>query len=146
MIVQDVIIEGEDRPERSRGEEPNRKKAEIKREQGISLETPGDYDFRSYSSHAPVPYREDYVILRMVKPEYPPEALANLEEGHVLVEAYIGANGTVKETYVRSAQGPRSFEGATLDAVRQFLFRPVVVNGKPISFWTSFLVRFQIRR
>ena len=40
----------------------------------------------------------------------------------------------------------KDLEGATLDAVRQFLFRPVVVNGKPISFWTSFLVRFQIRR
>ena len=146
MVVQDVIIEGEDRRERRDGTEPSRVKAEKERQQEISLETPGDYYFRSYPSHAAVPYREDYVILRMVKPEYPPDALANLEEGYVLVEAYIGFDGAVNEAYVRSSYGPRSFENASLQAVKQFLFRPVRVNGKPTAFWVSFLVRFQLHR
>ena len=146
MIVQDVFIEGEDKPKRTDGKEPSRKLAEERREQQISLEAPGDYQFRSYPSHAAVPYREDYVILKMIKPDYPPDARANMEEGYVLVEAYIGLDGTVDEAYVRSAFGPRSFETASLDAVRQFLFKPVRLGGKPISFWVSFLVRFQLRR
>jgi TonB family protein len=146
MIVQDVFIEGEDKPNRTKSEEPQRKIAEEKLEQQISLETPGDYQFRSYPAHAAVPYREDYVILKMVQPLYPLDAITNMEEGYVLVEAYIGFDGTVNEVYVRNAYGPRSFETASLDAVKQFLFKPVRLGDKPISFWVSFLVRFQLRR
>ncbi|MDD4857814.1 MAG: energy transducer TonB [Candidatus Krumholzibacteria bacterium] len=146
MVVQNVFIEGEDKPTRVKGKEEPHKEAEKKTEQMIALEVPGDYSFRTYPSHARVPYREDYVILRMVKPEYPFDALANAEEGYVLVEAYIDAGGAVNEAYVRSSYGPRSFETASLTAVKQFLFQPVRENGKPISFWVSFLVRFQLRR
>jgi len=146
MIVQNVMIEGEDKPTRARGNEPARKPAEKPREQKISLETPGEYAFRAYPSHAAVPYRQDYVILKMVKPDYPPDALANAEEGYVLVEAYISTEGSVGEAYVRSSYGSRSFEDASVNAVRQFLFRPVREKGKPISFWASFFVRFQLHR
>jgi TonB family protein len=145
MIVQDVMIEGEERPSRARGDEPARKPSEKPRDQRIPLEAPGDYPFRTYSSHAPVPYRQDYVILKMIKPEYPLDALANGEEGYVLVEAYINIEGRVGEAYVRSSYGPRSFEGATVEAVKQFLFRPVQERGTSVSFWVSFLVRFRLR-
>ena len=146
MIVQDVLIEGEDKPARARGDEPVRKPAEKPREQKILLDVPGEYAFRAFPSHTTVPYRQDYVILKMVKPDYPPDALANAEEGYVLVEAYINAEGKVGEAYVRSSFGPRSFESVSIDAVKQFLFRPVHEKGKPVSFWVSFLVRFRLRR
>jgi TonB family protein len=109
------------------------------------VETPGEYAFRAYPSHAAVPYRQDYVILKMVKPDYPPDALANAEEGYVLVEAYISPEGRVGEAYVRSSYGSRSFEDASVNAVRQFLFRPVQERGTSVSFWVSFLVRFRLR-
>ena len=105
-----------------------------------------DFEFRSYRARAPVPYREDYVILRMVKPEYPADALALVQEGYVLVEAYIGADGTVSEAYVRASYGPYSFEESSLRALRLFLFRPIREGGNAISFWVSFLVRFELRR
>lgn len=146
MILQDVLIEGEDKPKRAKGNEPARRPAERTREQQISLSTPGDYSYRTYASHAAAPYREDYVILSMVKPEYPAEALLDGEEGYVLVEAYIASDGTVNEAYVRSSFGPVSFENSSLAAVKQFLFKPVQEGGKPISFWVSFLVKFQLRR
>lgn len=144
-VVQDVEIEGEERPSRARGREPARKPSEKTLDQRIAVEAPGDYPFRTYSSHAPVPYRQDYVILRMIKPEYPIDALANGEEGYVLVEAYIGVDGRVGEAYVRNSYGPKSFESATVEAVKQFLFRPVQERGRPVSFWVSFLVRFRLR-
>jgi TonB family protein len=146
MIVENVFIVGEDKPERMTGKEPSRKRAEKPLEQMIALESPGESNFRTYASHAATPYREDYVILKMVKPEYPTDALMNLQEGYVLVEAYIAVDGTVNEAYVRSVSGPASFENSSITAVKQFLFRPVRVDGKPISFWVSFLVRFQLRR
>jgi len=146
MIVQNVMIEGEDKPARARGNEPVRKPAEKPREQEILLEVPGEYAFRAYPSRAAVPYRQDYVILKMVKPDYPPDALANTEEGYVLVEAYINTEGRVGEAYVRSSYGSRSFEDVSVNAVKQFLFRPVREKGRPVSFWASFFVRFQLHR
>jgi TonB family protein len=146
MVVQDVVIEGEDKPKRANGREPAPKPAERKVEQRVSLPMEGDYSYRTYVSHAAAPYREDYVILKMVRPEYPPEALLNAEEGYVLVEAYIASDGTVNEAYVRSSYGPYSFESSSLAAVKQFLFKPVVEGGRPVPFWVSFLVKFQLRR
>jgi TonB family protein len=81
----------------------------------------------------------------MIEPEYPADAFAGREEGYVLIEAYIARDGTVNEAYVRSSFGPVSFETSSLAAVRQFLFKPVREGGRPVSFWVSFLVRFQLR-
>ncbi len=145
MVVQDVVIEGEDKPKRPRGKEPAPKPAERPREQQVSIPIAGDYAYRTYASRAPVPYREDYVIIRMIEPEYPADALAGREEGYVLIEAYIASDGTVNEAYVRSSFGPVSFEASSLTAVRQFLFKPVRTNGAPVSFWVSFLVKFHLR-
>ena len=99
---------------------------------------------RTYESHAPVPYREDYVITKMIEPIYPPEAMISGREGYVLVEVYINSKGFVQEAWVRKIKGDESFEAATLDAVKQFEFRPIMDRGKPISFWLSFLVRFEL--
>jgi TonB family protein len=109
-----------------------------------SLADQGADVYRSYASHADVPYRENYVILKMVKPEYPPDALALGIEGYVLVEAYVITDGTVAEAWVQSAFGPKSFERESLHAVRQFQFKPAMEEGKPIPFWVSFLIRFEI--
>jgi TonB family protein len=99
---------------------------------------------RTYESHAPVPYREDYVIKKMIEPIYPEEAMINGEEGYVLVEVYVNDKGFVQEAWVRKIRGDASFEEATLDAVRQFEFRPIMERGRPISFWVSFIVRFEL--
>jgi TonB family protein len=99
---------------------------------------------RTYESHASVPYREDYVITKMVEPIYPPEAMLRGHEGYVLVEVYVNDKGFVQEAWVRKVKGDEGFESATIDAVRQFEFRPVMERGRPISFWISFLVRFEL--
>ena len=99
---------------------------------------------RTYESHASVPYREDYVIKKMIEPVYPPQAMVLGHEGYVLVEVYVNDKGFVQEAWVRKVKGDKSFETATLDAVKQFEFRPVMDRGRPISFWLSFLVRFEL--
>ena len=98
---------------------------------------------RSYRSRADVPYREDYIILEMVRPIYPPGPLSRGEEGYVVVEIYIDSDGLVEEAWVRSAWGDKSFEESALSAVRRFVFRPVLENGRPVPFWVSFLVNFK---
>ncbi|MCK4538050.1 MAG: energy transducer TonB [Candidatus Krumholzibacteria bacterium] len=99
---------------------------------------------RTYPSHTAVPFREDYVILNMVKPAYPEDALALRKEGYVLVEVYIDKTGRVAEAWVRKVYGIESFETASLVAVKQFRFKPVTENGEPQSFWVSFLISFKL--
>ncbi|MBN1163988.1 MAG: energy transducer TonB [Candidatus Krumholzibacteriota bacterium] len=103
-----------------------------------------DDNIRTYASHANVPYREDYVILKMVQPEYPSDALNRGLEGYVMVEVYVNESGLVEEAWVRKVYGLRSFETASLEAVRQFEFKPVREYGKPKPFWISFLVSFKL--
>ncbi len=105
----------------------------------------GSDAIRTYESHAPVPYREDYVIKKMIEPIYPPEAMIRGHEGYVLVEVYVNNRGFVQEAWVSKVKGDKSFEAATLDAVKQFEFRPIMDRGKPVSFWLSFLVRFELK-
>ena len=114
-------------------------------EEPIYDEFEGSDAIRTYESHASVPYREDYVIKKMVEPIYPPEAMIRGHEGYVLVEVYINSKGFVQEAWVRKIKGDESFETATLDAVKQFEFRPIMDRGDPISFWLSFLVRFELK-
>ena len=99
---------------------------------------------RTYPSHTAVPFREDYVILNMIKPEYPEDAMALRKEGYVLVEVYINKTGRVAEAWVRKVYGIESFEKASLVAVKQFRFKPVMENGEPQSFWVSFLISFRL--
>jgi len=144
LIAQDIKIEGEEFDEKKEGEKPeatkkNEDEADLK-EKSIS----NDF-YRSYTSKANVPYREDYVILKMVKPEYPQDALDLGLEGYVLVELYINTEGKVAGAWVRSSYGPLSFEESALKAVKQFLFQPVKENGKPIPFWVSFLIKFKLK-
>jgi TonB family protein len=143
IIAQNVVLDS-DRSDRSKN--PNDVTSEdTKRE----LEDPsfgdkaGENLYRSYKSHADVPYRQNYVLLKMVKPEYPKDALALGIEGYVLVEAYITSDGKVAEAWIQSAYGPKSFEVESLKAIKQFLFKPATQNGEPIPFWVSFLIRFE---
>lgn len=145
MIVRDVeVYSEEEEPEREDDEPLVPSEATEPTDETVTDEFEGTDPIRSYPSHAPVPYREDYVILRMVKPEYPPEAVERGLEGYVLVEVFINEEGTVEEAWVRKVKGIEAFETATVEAVRQFVFKPVLDRGEPASFWVSFLVRFEL--
>lgn len=144
MVAQNVVLEDE-RPE---DDEAKKKSSESREEldEPILDDQTGKAHLSSYKTRAEVPYREDYVILKMVKPEYPPEAIEQGLEGYVVVELYIDTDGTVAEAWVRSAYGDNCFETASLFAVRKFLFRPIIENGEPIPFWVSFLITFKRQR
>lgn len=103
-----------------------------------------EYDVRTVQAAREVPYSQDYVILKMVEPRYPSQELKEGVEGNVTVELLINENGRVEKVSVLSAIGPESFELASLEAVRQFIFQPPVQNGKPTSMWIKFLIKFRI--
>lgn len=94
--------------------------------------------------HSDVPYSEDYIILKMVHPEYPTEELINGIEGEVTLELLVNEEGRVEGAWVLSVIGPRSFEESSLKAVKQFLFQAPVRNGKPEPMSIRFQINFKI--
>ena len=99
---------------------------------------------RTYPAHTVVSYSEDYVILDMVRPEYPAEELKQGIEGDVTVELFVNDGGAVENAWVMTATGSSNFEAASLEAVRRFRFKPPIVDGKPSSMWIRFQIRFRI--
>lgn len=101
-------------------------------------------EVRHYPIHTDVPYSQDYVILHMVQPEYPPRELLAEIEGDVTVEILVNEEGTVENAWILSSHGPKAFETASLMAVKQFRFKPPVENGVPTQMWIRFQVRFRM--
>jgi len=102
------------------------------------------FDLSTVEARREAPYSQDYVLIRMVEPVYPPDALRDGLEGHVTVELLVDEAGSVASATVISALGPVSFQDATLAAVRQFQFEPPRRNGEPTSMWIKFRVKFRI--
>lgn len=71
-------------------------------------------------------------LLKKVAPVYPDLATASRVQGIVIVEAHVDVNG-----YVKSATVLRSvvlLDEAALDAVRQWRYKPLLLNGEPMEF------------
>jgi protein TonB len=84
------------------------------------------------------------VLIRKVQPVYPRLAINAHWEGIVILEAVISKTGTVESARVLSS--PQSvFSDAAVAAVEQWLYKPAMMNGRPISVYFTVTVKFQIK-
>jgi len=81
-------------------------------------------------------------ILRQVKPIYPPLARQAHLSGDVLLEAVISREGTIES--LRVINGQPLFVNAAIDAVRQWLYQPTLLNGDPVEVLTQIEVNFKL--
>jgi protein TonB len=81
-------------------------------------------------------------LVRMVRPQYPPEAKQAGIEGTVLLHVKVATDGTVKDIVVKEGE-PKLVE-ATVEAVRQWEYEPVRVDGKAIEASTDVTVNFKL--
>jgi TonB family protein len=81
-------------------------------------------------------------IVRMVHPSYPPEAKAARISGVVKLNAVIAADGTVKNLEVIS--GHPLLVPAALEAVKQWVYQPPLLNGNPVEVNTEVSVNFTL--
>ena len=72
----------------------------------------------------------DILPLMRIAPQYPMSAIHRGVEGWVLVEFTISKSGFVLAPKVVRAQPPSLFDRAALRAVRQWRYKPQVINGK----------------
>lgn len=87
---------------------------------------------------------QNAMILRKVMPNYPPLAKAAHVQGVIHLQAIIAADGTVQELTVLS--GPALLQQAAIDAVRQWVYQPTLLNGQPVSVETTIDVNFTLNQ
>ncbi len=83
-------------------------------------------------------------LLHQVKPSYPQVARNVRVQGRVILEAVIDREGRVDKLRVLS--GHPLLVAAALDAVRQWNYRPTLLNGEPVEVMTQVTVTFALDR
>ncbi len=81
-------------------------------------------------------------LIQQPKPVYPPDAKEARIQGVVKLEAWIGKDGTIKNLNVIS--GHPLLAAAALDAVRQWVYSPTLLNGEPVDVDTEIDVNFTL--
>jgi TonB family protein len=80
--------------------------------------------------------------LTFVEPVYPPDAKAAKLSGTVVLHALIGKDGLIKELTVVS--GPDEFRESALNAVKQWTYKPYLLNGDPTEVDTTITVNYAL--
>lgn len=80
------------------------------------------------------------VILNQVKPIYPSEAREKHIQGLVRIRAVINSQGIPDRLQV--LKGPPELIPASLEAVKQWRYKPYELNGKAVSVETSIEIKF----
>ena len=81
-------------------------------------------------------------LLRRVEPEYPLLAVNAQIQGMVILEATVDATGAVKDTRVLRSHSV--LDEAAIDAVRQWRYEPLMLNGTPMPFVLTVTVSFSL--
>lgn len=81
-------------------------------------------------------------LIHMIQPVYPPIAKTAHIEGTVELSAVIGTDGHVRDLSVVS--GHPLLRKAAIDAVRQWIYKPPVLNGESVEIVAPIAVIFRL--
>jgi TonB family protein len=73
-------------------------------------------------------------------PVYPEIAKAAHVQGAVVLHALISKTGTIESLHAIS--GPQMLQGSAMDAVRQWTYKPYLLNGQPVEVETTITVNY----
>jgi len=82
-------------------------------------------------------------IVTQTRPEYPPQAMAGRIQGEVVLHAIIDKEGKISEVQVLS--GDDLLGKAALEAVHQWRYKPMLVDGEPKEVDTTITVTFSLQ-
>jgi TonB family protein len=83
------------------------------------------------------------LIVKKVQPAYPDAARFNQIQGNVILRAEIDTEGNVQQVVLIS--GHPMLAPAAIAAVKQWKYKPYLLNGKPVNVETQATVIFQLR-
>jgi protein TonB len=81
-------------------------------------------------------------IVDRINPQYPPEARAGHVQGEVLLHAIIDKEGKISELQVLS--GDDVLAKSALQAVRQWRYKPMLLDGEPAEVDTTITITFSL--
>jgi len=81
---------------------------------------------------------------KQVAPKYPAAAEKRGIEGWVELDFTIATDGRVKDLVVRGAEPAGVFDEAAVTAVAQWIYRPVIRNGRPVEQRARLRLRFNV--
>jgi TonB family protein len=82
------------------------------------------------------------LLVKKVNPEYPPEARRGRIQGTVLMHAIISKGGDIATLELVS--GHPALAPAAIEAVKQWKYKPYLLNGKPVEVDTQIQVNFAL--
>jgi len=81
-------------------------------------------------------------LVKKVSPQYPLLAQLARVSGIVIIEAHVGVDGRVKNA--RVLRGPALLNEPALEAVGQWRYAPLLLNGIPTEFLLTVVVTFRL--
>jgi protein TonB len=85
-------------------------------------------------------------IMKKVPPTYPEAMKAQGLEAKVLLAVLIDAQGVPKSISVEDSNGPSDFADAAIQAVKEWRYRPTLLNGQPVEVLTTITVNFTLAK
>src|SRR2546430_2192827 len=82
------------------------------------------------------------LLIRKVQPNYPPLARQARIQGAVLLQAEISKDGTIQN--LRLISGHPMLTSAAIEAVKQWRYKPYILNGEPVEVETQITVNFTL--
>jgi periplasmic protein TonB len=82
------------------------------------------------------------LLIRKVQPAYPPLARQARIQGSVLLQAEISKDGSIEN--LRLISGHPMLAPAAIEAVKQWKYRPYILNGEPVEVETQVTVNFTL--
>lgn len=83
------------------------------------------------------------LLIFKVAPTYPPSAKENHIQGQVVLHAVIGKDGSLRE--LTALSGPEALIESSMEAVRQWRYKPYFLNGEPVDVETQITVNYQLK-
>ncbi len=83
-------------------------------------------------------------LIHKVTPTYPVEAKQRHIQGKVKLDAIINKQGEVEN--LKAVSGPKELQPSALDAVRQWKYKPFLLNGDPIEVETTINVNYTLSK
>jgi TonB family protein len=84
----------------------------------------------------------EVTLIRRLDPTYPPDAKAKRLAGSVVLDVTVSEDGSVREAHV--VAGPPQLAKAATDAVQQWRYNPLKLNGRPVAFHQQITIIFKL--
>jgi protein TonB len=84
------------------------------------------------------------LLIKKAQPVYPPNAMRMHVEGPVNLLATVSKDGDISTVKILS--GDPQLAHAAADAVRQWKYKPYLLNGAPVEIQTQITVNFKLPR